>query len=253
MFSLSELSVVFAHRFYDLPSTAARVHSIVYRSSDIDPHYSTGVKCGVDHDHSSLLPLDKDVHLRKSRAAVHPNRTICSLLIIADERFYESYTSDRQSARLRMVRASAFVADVIQGVNDIYYRTDFDGTQGIRFVISNFTVLTEAPPGFELSTIGHEHYLQLHSEADHSKYCLAYRITAREFDGGILGFAYVNQATTSAGICARYSGGNTYNTGMVTVTYFGGQTVPMSQVILAFAHEIGHNFGSNVSLDADML
>ena len=225
----------------------------MYRSRDLDPQYSTDITCGVNHDHSSVLAPGKGAHIHKTRAAFDPSRTICNLLIIADERFYESYTSARLSERLRMIQASAFVTEVVQGVNDIYYSTDFDGTQGIRFVISNLTILTEAPPGFESTTIGHERYLELHSQADHTRYCLAYRITSRVFDGGVLGFAYVNRGDYSAGICAQHTRGATYNTGMVTVSYFGGQPVPVPQVMLALAHEFGHNFGSDVSLDVNTL
>ena len=227
---------------------ATGFHSIVYRLGDVDLHYSNGTACGVSHGHSSGLPTGAGVHTKNSRAAFDPSKTICNLLVIVDEQFYASQTSSGLSERQRMVQACAFVAEVVQGVNEIFYSTDFDGTQGIRFVISNLTILTEAPPGFEPPNIGHERYLSLHSQEDYTQYCLAYRITSRVFDGGVLGFAYVNNGGYFAGICAQFNGGASYNTGMVTVTYFGGQTVPMAQVMLALAHEFGHNFGSVVSV-----
>lgn len=236
-----------ACRFFDPPSMAAGFHSIVYRLRDVDLHYSSGAACGVSHDHSPVLPsASAGVHSKNTRAAFDPSKTICNLLIIVDEQFYASHTSSGLSERQRMVQSCAFVAEVVQGVNEIFYRTDFDGTQGIRFVISNLTILTEAPPGFESPNIGHERYLSLHSQGDYTQYCLAYRITSRAFDGGVLGYAYLNEGNHFAGICAQFNSGTTYNTGMVTVAYFGGQTVPMAQVMLALAHEFGHNFGSIV-------
>ena len=86
-----------------------------------------------------------------------------------------------------------------------------------------------------------EAFLQLHSQNDFERFCLAYRFTNRDFDGGVLGLAYVASEGLAGGICDR-----NLNTGIVTILNYR-QRVPREVTVLTLAHEIGHNFGSEVS------
>ncbi len=126
----------------------------------------------------------------------------------------------------------------------------------IQFGIQEMIVERTLPAAgtfFANDFIGVEAFLNEHSKADYSDYCLAYRFTHRDFDGGVVGLAYVAAQPPSnniGGICenVRTVSGRqqTLNTGIVTSLNYG-QNIAPSLTALTFAHECGHNFGSNVS------
>ena len=60
--------------------------------------------------------------------------------------------------------------------------------------------------------LGSGAYLELFSQVNHDGYCLAYKFTHREFDGGVLGLAYVG-TDRFGGICDKFSGTRGLNTG----------------------------------------
>lgn len=133
-----------------------------------------------------------------------------------------------------------------------------DGSpDNIQFGILQMIVERNPPMAgtfFANDFIGVEAFLNEHSIADYSDYCLAYRFTHRDFDGGVVGLAYVAAqppSNNAGGICdilRTFSGGvqQTLNTGIVTSLNYG-RGIPPSLSALTFAHECGHNFGSNVS------
>lgn len=98
---------------------------------------------------------------------------------------------------------------------------------------------TTAP--FNSEFIGVEAFLGFHSDGDFNRFCLAYRFTNRDFDGGVLGLAYVASRGSAGGICD-----SNLNTGIVTILNYR-RRVPTQVTVLTTAHEAGHNFGSEVS------
>lgn len=80
-------------------------------------------------------------------------------------------------------------------------------------------------------------------QANWNDYCVSYLFSHRDYNEGVLGLAYIK------GLCNRFDGTNTRNTGIVT-TKNAGRTVPSMTSVIVFIHELGHNFGSQVCLGA---
>ena len=80
------------------------------------------------------------------------------------------------------------------------------------------------------------------------EYCLSYTFTARDFTDGTLGLAWVAKLTGSVGgVCERRQTlqgvAKSLNSGIVTVVNYKSR-VPEAVSQITFAHEVGHNFGS---------
>lgn len=79
-------------------------------------------------------------------------------------------------------------------------------------------------------------------------YCLAYTFTARDFTDGTLGLAWVAKLSGSVGgVCEKRQTlqgiAKSLNSGIVTVVNYQAR-VPEAVSQITFAHEVGHNFGS---------
>ncbi len=85
------------------------------------------------------------------------------------------------------------------------------------------------------------------SSGDYSDYCLGYTFTARDFNDGTLGLAWLAESVdTVGGACknTRLVRSKSYNTGIVTVKSYKAH-IPELAAQLAFAHEIGHSLGAS--------
>lgn len=112
----------------------------------------------------------------------------------------------------------------------------------------NKTVLTLeelklCEPYLDVSTF--LNYVSLDNFTD---YCLAYTFTARDFTDGTLGLAWVAKLSGSVGgVCEKRQTlqgvAKSLNSGIVTVVNYQAR-VPEAVSQITFAHEVGHNFGS---------
>eukprot|EP00049_Salpingoeca_infusionum_P008954 m.148604 g.148604 ORF g.148604 m.148604 type:complete len:856 (+) comp14188_c1_seq3:116-2683(+) len=73
--------------------------------------------------------------------------------------------------------------------------------------------------------------------------CLSHLFTAYDFDGGVLGLAWVGASSGSSGVCSSSLSGPQLNTGLTTIRNFKA-TQPTLMLSLVTTHEIGHNWGS---------
>lgn len=226
---------------------------MIYRSTDVVMPEGGGT-CGHSNEdiykHFAKKSTVTKLHRRVTRQSNSSN-TRCELKIIVDDRYYNMITSDLDGDdALKQAVVISFITAYVDAVRTIYERTVFGGQSGITFAIANLVVETQAVAPFNRDNIGVEAFLDFHSQADYSAFCLSYRFTARDFDGGVLGLAYIGKLPNSGavgGICEDVRPGpQTLNTGIVTIVNFNRQ-VSQLVVQLTFAHEIGHNFGSEVS------
>ena len=202
-------------RYIDQPT---EFHSIIYRRSDLDLSTVGGSQCGANHNICKHLAETQNSAIRDERAEVkqqlfkrQANRDLdkvrCWLNMIGDYKFYTAVTGctstedatgnctkvDPTCVRHALALLTVFVRDA----SKIFQQTDFNrdnDTDNIQFGIRNIAI-EACPPSdndiFANDYIGVEAFLTAHSEQDWGEYCLSYRFTYRDFDGGVLGLAYV--------------------------------------------------------------
>ena len=235
---------------------SAEGHSVIYRSSDVTMP-EAGV-CGhsIQAIHKNLqMNMMGGEHSRMSRQApggFNSNRTRCDLKIIADNRYYDMITNELgNDEELKTAVVVSFISNYVDRVKEIYQETNFDGITGITFSVSTLLIQTEPQQNFDQDNIGVETFLERHSLLNYDEFCLSYRFTARDFADGVLGLAYIGTASAGSvgGVCERFTRVNgvfkSLNTGIVTIVNYRRE-VPQLVVQLTLAHEIGHNFGSQV-------
>lgn len=188
-----------------------------------------------------------------------PTQTRCSLLLVADHKFYENMGGKSQKGTIN------FIISLIDRVNKIFLETEWkdnerqQGFRGMGFVIQEVLVHTEPTP----VSNGAEHYnmagknwnvrelLEVFSRSEnHRWFCLAHLFTDQKFEGGILGLAYVGSPRRNSvgGICSPgyVKNGHTLylNSGLSTSRNHYGHRVITREADLVTAHEFGHNWGS---------
>ncbi|XP_062512100.1 disintegrin and metalloproteinase domain-containing protein 10-like [Corticium candelabrum] len=259
-----------SEKYYIEPSSRHKLfptlsHSVIYKASDVVFDMENETSCAVKEEmlrrlnEKNKLP-EEEIKRRQSlqrrvqrykRAAfnIDDEHTECRIQIVADQKLYKHLGNNENAALSLLVRH-------VLEVNTIFPATDFDLDErgdNIRIAIRRAAVWKEAPADtdFDQTFLGVDKFLDSWSLYDHHEYCLAYLFTYRDFDEGVLGLAFVGStsSSTAGGICEDYTpftGGvsKSLNTGVVSLVNYG-QTVPITVSRITFAHEIGHNFGSN--------
>ncbi len=146
---------------------------------------------------SATTDGESESHQRLHNRQVRNSAKVrCWLHVLGDFEFYQAVTDAGAPTATRIQQAAALLTIFIRDASEIYQETDFDqdGTvDNIQFGIMNMDIIESVQPtGFYANPfIGVEAFLTDHSANDWGEYCLAYRFTYRDFDGGVLGLAYV--------------------------------------------------------------
>nr|XP_042896996.1 ADAM 17-like protease [Parasteatoda tepidariorum] len=246
---------------------------IVYRGSDVkyswenletdikQKKFCTYVKEEGNTSDNYDIVIEKSISKRQAIDPYNwePVQTRCSLLLVADFRFYENMGGSNLKGTIN------FLISLIDRVNKIFLETEWKdsekqaGFSGMGFVIQEVMVHTQPTP----VTRGETHYnmagaswnvrdlLEVFSRnLNHRSFCLAHLFTDQKFDGGILGLAYVGSPRRNSvgGICSPGYVKNGYtlylNSGLSTSRNHYGQRVITREADLVTAHEFGHNWGS---------
>lgn len=180
----------------------------------------------------------------------------CTLGLYADNFFTKLYGSNTKAIfqLVKQVQAAQII------YTNQFNESNYFPPKGLTFRVKTIVVFNETgkppsnlPDQITDSNVGIDTVLDLFSTIDHSDVCEAFLFTDRDFEGGILGLAWIGDPDGGAagGICDKfvdYGGGKkrSYNTGVVTLKLYGRFTPPRVSEI-TFAHELGHGFGSQVS------
>lgn len=189
---------------------------------------------------------------RNKRQVTVGDKKFCPMLIAADHLYLSNIGGGDMST------ATSELVAVMSEVQTIFQSTDFDndGTaDGIVPLIARVEILDQSEPGYRFSSpnIDVNNYLDIWSQVNHEQFCLSLLLTYRDFANGVLGLAWVAQPPggNRGGICERMVNLNVgprfLNTAIVTLLNYG-QRQPRGVTVITVAHEIGHNFGSPVSM-----
>ena len=186
-------------------------------------------------------------------------QTRCPLLLVADYRFYKEMGGSNSKTTVN------YLISLIDRVNKIYEDTvwkdtaDSGGFSGMGFIIKKIVVHRnptkvrkgEAHYNMFRSSWDVRNLLEVFSrEYTHKDFCLAHLFTDIQFEGGILGLAYVGSPRRNSvgGICTPeyFKNGHTLylNSGLSSSRNHYGQRVITREADLVTAHEFGHNWGS---------
>ena len=228
--------------------------SVIYKDDDVEYYYNfadINQRIPKVQNRQRRSPEEIKRRIRKQTQA-DLKKNACVLGLYADN-FFTKLFGGKTKAIFQMVKQ-------VQAAQ-IIYTNEFNGTDyykeyGITFRVKSIVVYDEndVPDRIKDTNVGIDTLLDIFSETDHSAVCEAFLFTDRDFEGGILGLAWIGEADggVAGGICDKhrdYGGGKlrSYNTGIVTMRLYGRFTPPRISEI-TFSHELGHGFGSQVRL-----
>ncbi|XP_076081145.1 disintegrin and metalloproteinase domain-containing protein 10-like [Mytilus galloprovincialis] len=203
---------------------------------------------------------------RHKRRGILGDKNACFLYMQADPMLFNRINSAYHNEVLAKQYILGLFATHVDAINTIYSNMVFKtydnsiNYSGVRFKIQRVQIMTDATEKCSTNQASKfcenntdvVNFLNLHSQSDHSAFCLAYTFTYRDFLHGSLGLAWMAYTgQTSGGICEKYKSfsGNglpvmkSLNTGVVTLLNYG-EDVPPRLSHLSFAHQVGHSFGS---------
>ena len=250
----------------------ADYHSVIYRHSDV--HYNaTGPPCGLKSEiyeqmkmvQAAAKPVRTEVprpnsqgtltDLLSSRKTRATGGTVnggkyCQMLVATDDLFFRNIGGGDSVATVNEI------ASIFADVQTVYANTDFVGISGILPTIAKVQIISATDPlyaGLNNTGLSVTDFLTLWSTYSHDAYCLAMLLTYRTFSGGVLGLAWpaAPPGGNPGGICQRAVDVSSkvlnLNSAIVSFQNYGARvTRPVS--VLTIAHEIGHGFGSLVSI-----
>ncbi|XP_075740529.1 disintegrin and metalloproteinase domain-containing protein 10-like [Rhipicephalus microplus] len=217
-----------------------------------------------EHESEELHPDTENIgsvaSLAKDSA---PTLRVCGLHIAIDHLLYKKYLElDGDDVRTRE-RISTLIAGHVARASELYRRTDFHGIHDVSFVVHKVQINDSNSCANKATDFCQENMdaalllLTTARTANYDDYCLAFTWTYRDFANGVLGLAYVANATASTmGVCdknrlvPRDKSGTKFglsrlslNTGIITFLNYGDHVARVVSET-AFCHEMGHNFGS---------
>ncbi|XP_069073419.1 disintegrin and metalloproteinase domain-containing protein 10-like [Pleurodeles waltl] len=224
-------------------------YSYIYHENDIDYSLLENVNSSlVLKTYQKLKNLVSQMELQeetvtRTKRSVDISRTTCLLYVKADYFFSRRFGS--------VERVIAMIGGLLQAVNTIYEKAEFDGIKHINFKVKKLDIFTDTNPRDPTHSplIGVEKLLELHSEWNWNSYCLSYLFTNRDYSG-VIGLAWEGKVGDYGGICSKnikfrnpLKNDASLNTGLVTVQTFGQPLLPRV-IAITWAHELAHSLGA---------